>query len=331
MHAYRAFGLVVHATVPLAPLAPVTADAAPDLIVDLSPDDGSTAPAEVVEQEHRSPPTGDGEYFRVRRFADESFRFTYSDGITFRITRDGRRVYGRWPADMTREDTIEYLLGPIAAFVLRLRGIVCLHAAAVAAGDGCFAILAPSGHGKSTAAAACARRGWPIVTEDLLALQPTSDGWYATPSYPRVRLWPDAARGVFGAADALPRITPENADWDKRYLDLGGDGYAFSREPLRVAAIYTHTRRETVAPSFATLPPAAAMVTLLANVYTRWQLDRTQRAHEFDLLQQVAAAVPVRRYRGPHGLRHVDANVQALHDDCCRGEARPGAMARSGS
>ena len=82
------------------------------------------------------------------------FRFRYGDGTEFVIDRPGSRVWATWPEPWTVEDAATYLLGPILGFVLRLRGVVCLHASAVAVGDRAVVLLGPSGAGKSTTAAA---------------------------------------------------------------------------------------------------------------------------------------------------------------------------------
>jgi hypothetical protein len=316
MPSYRACGLLLASDVAIPSLVACDPVAKPDVFIELGA--GEPWPPQRGDEAlcHDADAHDAAGRQRVTRAPGGEFRFAYGDGVEFLVSADGNRVRGHWPEHMTLEDAGEYLLGPILAFVLRRRGVICLHAAAVAAGDGCFAVIAPAGHGKSTTAAACAKRGWPIVTEDLLALRPRPGSCLAVPSYPRVRLWPDAVHGVFGAADALPRITPENPDWDKRYLDLTGDGYRFAREPLPLRVVYTHERDATDAPSFETLPPSEALVVLLANVYTRWQPERGQRAEEFDLLQELARTVPVKRYRGPYGLEHVDGNVAALYEDC---------------
>lgn len=331
MPSYRAFGLRVSADCPLPALRRLPSTERPaDLTIELA--NASGWPERAPHERDCRPDSGDGgpgdggrgdggpgeaaARFRITRAPDGPYRFVYPDGVEYLVSAAGDHVRGRWPSGMTLADAAEYLLGPVFALVLRLRGVVCLHASAIAAGDGCFAVLAPAGHGKSTSAAAAARRGWPIVTEDLLALAERSGELCAVPSYPRVRLWPDAVAGVFGSPDALPRITPSNPSWDKRYLDLDGNGYRFAQEPLPLRAIYTHERNADDVASFDRLPPAQAVVTLLANVYTRWRPDRRQRAFEFELLRRLADAVPVKRFRGPYGLEHIDANVAALRDDC---------------
>src|SRR5215208_6134556 len=82
---------------------------------------------------------GDGEYFRYR----------YSDGTEFILDRAGTEVWASWADDLTLEDTATYLLGPILGFLLRLRGLICLHAGAVVVGESVVALLGPAGAGKS--------------------------------------------------------------------------------------------------------------------------------------------------------------------------------------
>ena len=72
-----------------------------------------------------------------------------------------------------------------------------------------------------------------------------------------------------------------------------------------------------------------ALVALIANVYTRWQHEREQRAQEFDLLERLASTVPVTRYRCPYGLEHIDSNVVALHEHCLQTAAKRAAREAS--
>src|SRR5439155_24208272 len=84
------------------------------------------------------------------------FKLHYSDGTEFIIDRKGTEVWCVWPDTLTLEDAVVYLLGPVLGFVLRLRGITCLHASAISVGDRAVVLLGPAGAGKSTTAAAFA-------------------------------------------------------------------------------------------------------------------------------------------------------------------------------
>lgn len=320
MPAYRAFGLVLEADREIPALSDVEASSheSADITVALT-GPGPWDDLEPGESDwHESVPDDVGHVLRVTRFPSGGFRFAYTDGVEFVIAPGGSSVRARWPEGLTLEDTVEYLLGPVIAFILRMRGVVCLHASAVAAADGdrCFALMAPGGHGKSTTAAACARQGLGVLTEDILALKYRGGEFWATPAYPRVRLWPQAVDGLFGSPEALPRITPQNETWEKRYLDLNAPGFAYQHTPLPLGAIYTLECEEISPPTLEFLPAAEAFVTLIGNVYSLCRPTSAQRAREFAFLEGVARSVPVKRYRGRYGFEHLDDRCALLHADC---------------
>jgi hypothetical protein len=187
-------------------------------------------------------------------------------------------------------------MGPVIAFVLRLRGITCLHASAIAVDDRAIVLFGLAGAGKSTTAAAFALSGFSVLSDDVAVLADQGERFLVQPGYPRVNLWPDSVRTLFGSGDALPRITPT---WDKRYLALDRAGRRFQSEPLSMGAIYILGEREAelTVPVIEDLAGHEAFTTLVANTYVNYLLDSDMRAREFDVLGRVLAGVPIRRVR----------------------------------
>jgi hypothetical protein len=334
MPCYRAFGTTIETDVPLPALRGSAVDGdegSPGIRVTLRPPPAALQPPTDETEWHRSVPDDAGHVLRVTRNDAGDFRFVYTDGTQFVIAADGTSVTASWPPELTLEDTSEYLLGPVIGFALRRRGVVCLHASAVAVDDACFAILAPAGHGKSTTAAACARLGLPVLTDDVLALSYRDGRFWVLPSYPRVRLWPEAVAGLFGTADALPRLTPENESWHKRYLDLRAPGYGFQSDPLPLRCVYLPARDECATLSFETLKRPQALVQLLGNVYSLSRPELRQRAREFDFLERMARSIPVKRLRGWYGMDHVTDRCRALVQDCLTAPRGIPATAASGA
>lgn len=238
----------------------------------------------------------------------------YGDGALFVISEDATRVWATTPDTRSDEDTAAYLLGPIMGTVLRMRGNVCLHASAVAIAGRAIALAGPSGAGKSTTAAAFARLGYPVLSDDVVALTESNGRFLARPAYPRVRLWPEAVAGLFGSADSLPLLTP---NWDKRFLGLDNPTHRFQDEPLELSALYfleDRTGRRDQ-PSVASMKPTDALLALVSDSYAANALHKPFRAREFDVLGRLVENVRVRRATAKNDLSCVDDFCETIVED----------------
>ena len=315
---YSAFGLSLAANWSIPGLIPQTTLSPPDISIWLHERlpcaDVETGGAELYyvsdETEAGIPAlqvwrAGSGAYFRLR----------YADGTEFRVDRTGREIRATAPGSATLEDTATYVLGPILGFALRLRGVTCLHASVVAVGDHAVAMAGPAGAGKSTAAACFAAMGLPVLADDVAALVEHCVTVHVQPAHPHVRLWPDSVAMLYGAPDALPRLTPT---WDKRTLLLSEQG-AFQQRSLPLGAVYMlgpeRDQPETVIEE---VSGAQCLLALLANTYVGYLLDAPMRRREFDSLARLAATVPVLRVTRPRGSRDVAATCVPLLEDCER-------------
>ncbi|HLM24888.1 MAG TPA: hypothetical protein VK274_07495 [Pyrinomonadaceae bacterium] len=245
---------------------------------------------------------------RVFRLAEgRYYRFSYADRTEFVVDHAGTEVWAEWCAPLTLEDTATYLLGPVMGFVMLLRGVVCLHASAVAIGDEAIGLVGPAGSGKSTTAAAFSDRGYRVLAEDVLTLDDRHDHFMVRPGYPCIRLWPAAVKTLYESETHLPKLTP---NWDKCYLDLGGQ---FQGKPLALAAIYQlgERRHDAGAPFVETLDRAEGLMSLIANTYATKLMDKQMRAREFELLTRVVNHVPIQRVT-PH------ADVKRIPELCDR-------------
>jgi len=223
------------------------------------------------------------------------FRFSYADQTEFLVDQAGTEIWAKWAEPLTLEDTATYLLGPVMGFVMLLRGIVCLHASAIAVGGKAIALLGPAGSGKSTTAAAFSDRGYNVLAEDVVTLDDRGRHFVVRPGYPCIRLWPASVKALYGSESHLPKLTP---NWDKCYLDLKGQ---FHTDPLPLAAIYQlgERRHDTKAPFVESLDRSEGLLSLIANTYATKLMDKQMRAREFELLTRVLNNVPLRRVT-PH-------------------------------
>lgn len=218
----------------------------------------------------------------------------YSDGTRFYLDMARCEVWTTWPDTLTLEDTATYLLGPVMGHFLRRRGALCLHASALLLGGRCVVFAGPPGAGKSTLAAAMARRGQRVLAEDVCRLERDGDAFLIQPGYPRIRLWHDAADLIAVEPATLPLLTP---NWDKRFLPLDeGATQLFHARPERLAAVFILTPRGEMAEPARVheLSGQHALAELAANTYGTRLLDRRRRGAEFSALGELARTVPVR-------------------------------------
>lgn len=244
-----------------------------------------------------------------------ALRMSYVDGTVFVINEEATQVWATTPPDQTVEDTAAYLLGPIMGTVLRTRGVMCLHGSAVAINNRAVALVGGSGAGKSTTAAAFARLGYPVLSDDILSLTDNRSHFLVRPAYPRIRLWPESVAGLFGSVDMLPRMTP---NWEKRFLGLNALGYSFQSEPLELAAIYFLAPRETVAtiqPVVDAVRSTDALMALISDSYAANYIYKSLRATEFEVLGRLVQSVPMRRVAASADFSRIDELCHAITKD----------------
>jgi hypothetical protein len=262
--------------------------------------------------------TGDAENgitpdLRVWNVAERYFTFRYDDGVEFALDRAGNEIWAKWPESSTLEDAATYLLGPVLGLALRLRGVVCLHASAVAFGGRALLLAGPPEAGKSTAAAAFWQRGHAILSDDIAPIVERDGVPYVQPGYPQLRLWPDSVALLYGSADALPRLTPT---WEKRALDLTARPAGFQQQALPIAAIYViDERSKDATPRIERLSGCESVMALVANSYTGYMLEPSMRAEELTFLTRIAGTVPILRLV-PAGSLRPAALCGRILEDC---------------
>jgi hypothetical protein len=243
------------------------------------------------------------------RPADGSRWLRYSEGAAFRIDAAATRLDAWWQSPLTDADAVTYLLGPVLAFVLRLRGRVPLHASGAVVDGRAVLFAGDAGVGKSTTVAAMATLGCPLLSDDVV---PLADGGapVAWPGYPRVSLCADAAQILFAGHGELPAFS---ATYPKRYLDLAAAGLSFHRAPLPIGQVFVlASPTDGTASAVRRLGPREGLVALLRHTYGTYLIDTAMRAREFDVLARLVEAVPVCELRFGAGVDTLASQCAAL-------------------
>lgn len=315
---YSVFGMLVRSNVCLPPLVAVAAAANPadlELHLGISPFPGEKIPLPGEELVYVSPYTEESGEPSLRIWGTPGgslLRLSYCDGTQFWVDRTGKTLWACWSDALSLENTLSYLLGPVLGLLLRLRGVVCLHASAVAFGDYSIAFVGAAGAGKSTTAAAFAREGHAVLSDDVVALAERDGVFHVLPAYPHVSLWPESVTMLYGSEVALPHFTK---GWDKRRLALGDAGNQFERRSLPLGAIYLLGPRQAEAPGVKDISPQAAFLDLVTNTYATNTLDREKRGEEFAGLGRLFSKVPVRQVCPSSDPNHLKELCRSIEDD----------------
>lgn len=329
---YAVFGLLLRSNLPLPELTPINPERDPSqkepwndravlIHLDASPHRASATPHGPEELSYDSPykDAAGNPALRIWKAAGSRYlRLAYFDGTQFWLDREGTELWATWPDSLAIEDTATYLLGPVLGILLRLRGVTCLHASAVAFDEMAVVFVGSEGAGKSTTAAALARRGYAILSDDVVALAERNGSFFVQPAYPHLCLWPEAVESLYGSADALPKFS---ANYEKRCLALGRQELRFAAQALPLAAIYIlGDRRGDPAPLVEELSPQRAFLALVANSFATNTLDSAMRAKEFETLARLAPSIPIRALYAHHEAERLlelcnllDKEAQKLH------------------
>jgi hypothetical protein len=246
-------------------------------------------------------------------------RMRYFDDTAFVLDRAGTQIHASWASPCTAEDAATYLLGPVLGMLLYLRGHTCLHASAVEHRGKALVFVGGAEAGKSTLAAAFARRGKRVLTDDILSLVRRAGKIEAHPGIPRIGLWGESVAHLWGSEGALPRQTPS---WEKRQFDLV-EANLYQDAPLPVSAVYVLSEREPRnAVCFTPLAGYETLLQLIANKYVTRVSERSQDQRDFILLSEVASSLPIKRIARSNALSDLDSTCDAiLHDASVRSSA----------
>lgn len=299
MHRYYIFGLHVESALVFPELSFAPGDSG-------FPSDVTISIGRVEQRSHAMDDTGRG-------FWTHGDRACYLwPGVGEFLVADGRHIVVEPHHDAVDEALRLSVLGPVFALLLQQRGLLTLHASAVAVGGEAIAFLGGHGWGKSTMAAMFHARGYPVISDDLAAL--TRDN-RLVPGYPQIKLWPDAVGALGHASEQLPLVHP---DVDKRALRFS---QGFAHQPLPLKRLYLLGRGSAVA--IEEIPPGQALEQIMAhrfcNRFGAGFFGAVDLRDHFLHMTDLVRTVPLRHLLRPATLRE-DPGLVAVIEQAVIGD-----------
>ncbi len=209
-------------------------------------------------------------------------------------------------------DLESLFVGPVLGCILRLLGVVCLHASVVNIDENAVVIMGESTRGKSTTAAGIFQLGHQFLADDVAAVTLRNNCYFVQPGYPKIRLRPEPVATLFheAASASFPLVY---SDRDSRYISLKKES-DFCSEPLPLGAIYILGDRNEncTTPYVESIKAHEKLIKLTENTFGSYVVYKKLRIEEFMFLAQLARNIPVRRLMFCNDLRTLPLQCQTI-------------------
>lgn len=227
-------------------------------------------------------------------------RYGIADGRTITVdVCDGASAF----------DVRAFLLGSVFGALCHQRGLLPLHAGAVASGGSCVAFAGRSGTGKSTLTSGLLQRGFTFVTDDICPIDVAAGGTPTVlPGVPRLKL----------AADSMKALGRDSSGWvsgqdqpPKYHLDVHSE--VFESATLTGIYMFTHEEANPAPYSLREITPKQAVPCVEQLTYMpRYPRAAGLAARHFRHCVQVADRVPMFLVHRRRDLAHLSRFVDAI-------------------
>jgi hypothetical protein len=231
-------------------------------------------------------------------------------GVARYLVTNGREIVVDPDDAAPALDVRGYLLGSIFVVLCQQRGLLPLHASAIAGKSGVVAFLAHSGQGKSTLAAHLAQRGFRVLADDVCLIDATQPGSaMVIPTAPWLKLWRSSLENLGRKAEGLERVFTDD---DKYRLPLAP---VLTPEPILKLVFLEGHAIASATVAVEEVPRLQAVPLLMNLTHHSYLLEATgQQEENFLRCGRVLSQARAYRLIRPWGLMHLESTVDVLEN-----------------
>jgi hypothetical protein len=187
---YRAFGLNIDSEIPFLDMPQVEGGADVLIRYGRTPDDIPDAKSK-----------------GVRYQASPGKFLLWIDNVARYYVTSGTHILVERSSVTADEEILLFLMGSAMGALLHQRNILPLHASAIEVDREGVIFVGPSSIGKSTLAGGFHKKGYPLLADDVCAIDIKNGGLpYIIPGFPRLKLWADALKRLEEDRKNLKRV-----------------------------------------------------------------------------------------------------------------------------
>jgi hypothetical protein len=231
-------------------------------------------------------------------------------GVARYLVTAGREIVVDLAAAALALDVRGYLLGSIFVVLCQQRGLLPLHASAIAGKSGVVAFLGNSGQGKSTLAAHHAQRGFRVLADDVCLIDATEpNAAMVIHTAPWLKLWRNSLENLGREVEGLDRVFSED---DKYRMPLAP---ILTSEPISKVVFLEAHDISSVTTRIEEVPRVQAIPLLMNLTHHSYLLDSTgQQEQNFLRCSRVLSQARAYRLLRPWGLMYLGSTVDALEN-----------------
>jgi hypothetical protein len=243
-------------------------------------------------------------------FATPSQYLLNIQGVARYLVTAGREIVVELAAAALALDVRGYLLGSVFVVLCQQRGLLPLHASAIAGKSGVVAFLGNSGQGKSTLAAHLAQRGFRVLSDDVCLIDATeSSAAIVIPAAPWLKLWRSSLESLGREVEGLDRVFSED---DKYRMPLAP---ILTPEPISKLVFLEANDISSVTTRIEEVPRVQAIPLLMNLTHHSYLLEPTgQQEQNFLRCGRVLSQARAYRLLRPWGLTYLESTVDALEN-----------------
>lgn len=201
------------------------------------------------------------------------------------------------------------LLGHAFAILLFKLDRLVLHANALNINNGAILFLGSSGKGKSTISFAMQKKGYSLLSDDIITLEFTeNDIPNAFPSFPRIKLWPDTIKN-FDEEPDLNELIHLNTD-KRSYSNVNN----FCNEILPLKAIYLFKDSEKRA-SIKKLNNGKAIMEIIKSTYCFKLFNKQDRIKNLKQCSKIVNTTPIKIIERKKDFKDIPDIINLIEKD----------------
>lgn len=238
--------------------------------------------------------------------ASNQINVYWKDKILFAIINDNEIILNKLTG--LSDDFLSLtILGFAVPILLHRRGMLVLHANAIEINGEAIIFLGQKGVGKSTTSLALCKKGYNLISDDVLMVQVGDSISNVFSGFNIIKIWPETIRQMGENPDKLPKI---HSNISKRFYSVSNND-KMDRIPIKIIYFITEGNKTTIEK----LPPQMSLINLIES--TLWSIifDNEELEDNLKKCAKLVKNVPVKCLRIKRSLKDIPNMIKVIEDD----------------